>query len=58
MDDGAKRLPRLIHDTEGVVLLVSALCSNGHLVYLTDPRLMTIDFTSLHWVHSIIHGSQ
>ena len=36
------RLPRLIHDTEGVALLVSALykCSNGHLIYSTDPRLM------------------
>ena len=42
MGQNTGRLPRLIHDTEGVVLLVSALykCSNGHLIYSTDPRLM------------------
>ena len=34
--------PRLLHDTDGIILLVSALyrCSNDHLVYSTDARLM------------------
>ena len=48
--------PRLIHDTENIVLLVGAVykCSENHTVYSTDPRFMK-RLNSLHLPFVLLH---